>query len=184
MNEVKAPRAEFEADILRLSEIDPRTADHRALAIIAASYMEKHLTGVIRKGLPALSRKLDKDLFEGDRAPIGTLQAKIAMAEALAIIDADTAEDARIVAKIRNRFAHDLAVDSFDHEKVRDLVTNLRRKLQVLPEGTVAWGGDMAERFWLSAFQLCLTILHLTVRDREYKLYGRNFIFSSSQRGT
>ncbi|SDA36039.1 hypothetical protein [Sphingomonas sp. NFR15] len=53
------------------------------------------------------------------------------MAEAMGIIYPDFARELLRMATIRNRFAHHLTVDSFDHEQVRDHVERLHSLREV-----------------------------------------------------
>jgi DNA-binding MltR family transcriptional regulator len=70
-----------------------------------------------------------RDSDEGQRllhssGALGAFSAKIKLAQALGLVDRNEAKALEIIAKIRNRFAHILAV-SFTDQSVRDLCGNL-----------------------------------------------------------
>ena len=59
---------------------------------------------------------------------LGSFAAKIDIGRALQTINADMHHDLKILASIRNRFAHDLAVSSFDHPEIAKRLDKFRLK--------------------------------------------------------
>jgi hypothetical protein len=168
---------EFAEDMHLLAPLywDKGTND-RVAAIVCASYVEKHLTHLIRLRLPGLTSPLTKALF-GERGPISTLGAKIDVAEAMQVLSVKAAKDARLITRIRNKFAHNLAVDSFDHQKVRALVEELQLS-EISHDFPSVAGIDFAAiehgkkkdsrtRFWMSAVNLCIQVALLNQRARR-----------------
>lgn len=133
-------------------------------SIVIAAYIEDHITSLIRWKMPGLNPALTSKLFTPDRGPLSSLSAKIDMACALGILAHENGDDARTIGTIRNRFAHNLLIDSFDHPKVSGLIANLK-----LPKnakyGTVEGEPKSYDeltnrsRFLLAGISLCGSIL-------------------------
>ena len=117
---------EFAVDFELLIEFtkSPLTND-RTLAIVFTGYIEKYLGELIQYRMPGLNSKLRKKLFDPDGL-LGPLSAKIDIAKVLQSIDDDAAENMKLIASIRNRFAHDLRISSFDHSDISTRVRKLR----------------------------------------------------------
>lgn len=117
---------EYAEDFMKLFNMTEReVAIPRVTAIICTAYIENHITDLIRQRMPGLNASLTKSLFNDAHGSLGSCSTKIDVAQALGVIDENTAEDARLIARIRNRFAHQLHVEDFEHPKVRDLVDSL-----------------------------------------------------------
>jgi hypothetical protein len=101
-----------------------REVDDRTTAIVVACYLDKYLGELIKRSLPGLNYDLRKKLFdpEGLLGPIG---AKIDMAVALGAISPDLQDWCKAVARIRNRFAHNLSITDFSHPEVAKLVEKM-----------------------------------------------------------
>lgn len=98
----------------------------RTLAIVCMAHIEDALAELFRANLEAYSAEMEKDLFSpGGSAPLSTFRNKVVMAEALGLLYPEFARELQRMATIRNRFAHHLTVDSFEHEQVRDHVDQL-----------------------------------------------------------
>jgi hypothetical protein len=104
----------------------------RTLAIVCMAHLEDALAELLRANLEGYSGDIEKDLFSpGGSAPLSTFRNKVVMAEAMGVIYPDFARELSRMATIRNRFAHHLTVDSFDHEQVRDHVEQLHSLREV-----------------------------------------------------
>lgn len=122
--------------------------DDRLIAISCCAYLETVLEEAIVVRLPGLSAGLRASMFAPGRGAAGSLGAKIDFAEAVRAVGPDAAKDLRIMAKIRNKFAHRLDAPTFDAEQVRDLVLNLKRLDEVdLPEPIGVGPGGLRHSF-------------------------------------
>lgn len=105
---------------------NPET-DDRTIAIVCLAHIEDALAELLRANLPAYTGEMEKDLFApGGSAPLSTFKNKVVFARAMGVLYPDFADELTRMAQIRNRFAHRLAVDAFDHEQVRDHVDQLK----------------------------------------------------------
>tara|TARA_E500000318_G_scaffold46673_6_gene44023 strand:+ start:14781 stop:15335 length:555 start_codon:yes stop_codon:yes gene_type:complete len=73
-------------------------------------------------------RQCSRDLLIGRYAPLSDLGAKIDAAHALSVVDEVSFKDLHIVRKIRNKFAHTIAL-SFEDDSVSDQCKNLSGRL-------------------------------------------------------
>ena len=117
---------EFARDILRVINFtEEKHAEPRVVAIIMAAYVEHYLTDLLKEKLPGLNSVIAARMFKPGEGALGGLSRKIDMARALEILSAHEMREAILIARIRNRFAHKLEVDSFDHPEVVELVEKL-----------------------------------------------------------
>jgi hypothetical protein len=99
----------------------------RAAAIVGAAFLDTKLETALKLCLvPGLSQKEQKDLFEGPTALLGTFSGKTRVAHALGLIGPQSFADLRLIAKIRNRFAHVLGVTSFTNPEIADWCSKLQ----------------------------------------------------------
>jgi hypothetical protein len=109
-------------DTMRLQLLYEDPAAHpRVIAIVAASYLELYLEKLIIARMPGLDAELRKRLFDVNGS-VSSLGAKIDMARALDLIRPYERINMIQIARVRNRFAHDLEIATFDHVKVRKCV--------------------------------------------------------------
>jgi hypothetical protein len=121
---------EFARDMLLLVNLVQSKPEPRVIAIVMASYVETHLEGLLKQKMPGLDQALSKTLFRPSEGALGTLARKINMAQALGVLTPHYAREAKLIGIIRNKFAHNLQVDDFDHAKVApkvDEMTTARR---------------------------------------------------------
>lgn len=95
--------------------------DARTLAIISASYVENYLTALIESRLPGLNTDLRQKLF-GPDGSARDMAMKLDLAKALDVLTARGYNSGKAIARIRNRFAHSIAIDSFDHPEVAKIL--------------------------------------------------------------
>jgi hypothetical protein len=76
-----------------------------SVVILAVSILEDWLTGTLKARMRPLSETVEARLF-GGQAPLRSFAAKIDIAYALQIIDAQTQANMRALKDIRNDFAH------------------------------------------------------------------------------
>lgn len=89
-------------------------AEDRTVAICCGAYLEDVLAQAISTKLPGANKDLLDKLF-GDKGPINPAAGRIDLAKALGVIDGDDRHVLRCLVSIRNKFAHNIAIDSFDH---------------------------------------------------------------------
>lgn len=95
----------------------------RAAAIVGGAYVEECL-------LRALGGHLHKDKKRFDRlfhhsGSLSSFEAKIHIAVLVGLINDEFANDLKVIKDIRNGFAHDLKLDSFEADMVRDHLAKL-----------------------------------------------------------
>lgn len=98
--------------------------DARVVAIVGVSYIETYMAEALRKKLKALTPDLDQRLFEGF-GPLATAKSRLLLLEAWGTVSARTSRDISTLLKIRNLFAHNVRIDSFDQEDVAKLCRRL-----------------------------------------------------------
>jgi DNA-binding MltR family transcriptional regulator len=104
----------------KLSE-DERTAfydqsSERSMAIVLSSIVENRLTELLQL-LMRRDKSLDNEMFN-PTGPLGPFGTKIRLAYMLRIASPETYKDLVIINKIRNKFAHDLSVTTFENQQI------------------------------------------------------------------
>lgn len=99
----------------------------RAVAIILATIVENHLTALLRLLMrrgSAADKRIADELFR-QTGPLGPFATKIRVAYMLRIIHGTTYNDLLVISRIRNRFAHDVSLKSFDDQPIREWIKNM-----------------------------------------------------------
>jgi hypothetical protein len=86
--------------------------------------------------LIGLNSDLHKKVFDG-QGLLGPIASKIDMAKALGLIDTGMHKNAKLIARVRNRFAHNLEIDSFSHPEVTKLVQKMEYPMVSQPDTLV-----------------------------------------------
>ncbi len=98
-------------------------AGDRAAALIAAQFVEYAAQQAIEAHL---ADGFDgKEIFDGPGAPLGTLSAKIVLADGLGIVSKAEREDLDTIRNIRNAFAHSMTHIAFTDAEVAALCGSL-----------------------------------------------------------
>lgn len=108
----------LESKILSTLFTELETADERTVAIVAGSILENSLAIAIQARLRALDPAEQKELFEYENAPLRTFHSKIQLGYALGLYSHRIQDDLKRIKRIRNTFAHNIFVKSFDDEEV------------------------------------------------------------------
>jgi DNA-binding MltR family transcriptional regulator len=95
----------------------------RGCALFAAAYLDNALFDLLYRSLVE-NKNVGADLFQGT-APLANFSARIKFAFYLGKLSAPCRADLDTIRKIRNRFAHDAELISFDSQSVGDLCQNL-----------------------------------------------------------
>jgi len=114
--------------ITTLHQTGARQPNDRACAIISAAFIEGCLGDLIVTKMPSLSGEIRKKLLEGTGA-LSTAMARIDVAFGLGIIEKNWHNDLTIIAKIRNKFAHNVSISSFEDGDIPDLIAKMRYRL-------------------------------------------------------
>lgn len=114
---------EIGAEIIGAMDIEFHHESDRVVAIVGAAYLDSLLEKLLRAVLIDTPDEADR-LLRPD-APLGSNGSRAQLAYCLGLIRVDQRDDLKIVAKIRNLFAHDFKALSFDSAPVRDFCANL-----------------------------------------------------------
>lgn len=107
--------------------------DDRTLAIVGTSFLESILTEVIAVRLPVCDEQVRETLFSSNNnAPLSTFASKVHMARAMNVVDGAAYNDLKLIGRVRNAFAHNVRVESFDHPLADRLVRKLKKQEQIL----------------------------------------------------
>jgi DNA-binding MltR family transcriptional regulator len=166
----------------------------RTTAIVLAAIVENHLTALLRL-MMVPETNLVGDLFN-PTGPLGPFATKIRLAYLLRVISKSIADDLIIVTKIRNKFAHDLSVKSFERQQITDWVKNMQvytilRELEQsarakkreddLESMAIA---DLLEHAFLStrdSFRECLRLLIHQIADTEETIKAQGLFLGPIQ---
>lgn len=116
--------SEAENTGIKALEAELARASDRAAAILAGSLIETRLTAFLKANVQD-----DKKIWERithSSAPIGSFSAKIDVAYLFRLISKEAHTDLVTMKNIRNAFAHDLTIQDFDTQSIRDQCKNLK----------------------------------------------------------
>lgn len=103
------------------AEFDAST--DRAAAIIGGGYVEERLLRAL-KGHLRRNEKTFSWLFHHS-GPLASFEAKIKLGILVGLLTEEFAHDLSIIKDVRNRFAHQLDLRSFETDSIRDKLGNL-----------------------------------------------------------
>ncbi|MCI0495849.1 MltR family transcriptional regulator [candidate division KSB1 bacterium] len=103
----------------------------RGCALFAAAYLDVSLSDLLYVSLVA-DKSIEKDLFEGT-APLSNFSSRIKFAYYLGLISRSCRRDLDNIRRIRNDFAHNPEIISFDTQSICDRCKNLSFSYQ--PKG-------------------------------------------------
>jgi len=142
----------------------------RGQVLISASMVDNLLLEILKSFL--LDSKSASKLISGFNAPLGTFSSRIEAAHALGLISDTEHQDASIIRKIRNEFAHSIAI-SFSDERIKQITPKLHFKAEDYEDVVVDARGQF------SSAATCL-ILNLTNRPHyvgKERLKSRSWEF-------
>jgi DNA-binding MltR family transcriptional regulator len=105
-----------------VKEIDETKSD-RAAAIVAATFVEDHLTRVLRHNFEQ-DDKLLEELFRPG-GPLSDFGVKIDLGYLMGFYSKIAWKELDTIKKVRNDFAHKMEVRDFTHDRARELTNNL-----------------------------------------------------------
>ncbi len=104
--------------LLEFSKLfDYKEASDRAVAIVGPAFLDTLITELLISFLIDDKKEVQKLLQP--EGPLGVFGAKITACYCLGLIGQTITSDLRLVAKIRNQFAHDIRAD-FSNEKIKE----------------------------------------------------------------
>ena len=109
-------------EFAKLFQYDEKS--ERAVAVVGPVYLDMLLSAMLTNFLVEDDDEVAR-FMGADRGALGTFGARVSACFCLGLIGPIVRDDLRTVAKIRNRFAHDLLVTFSDHQ-VMDWCRNLR----------------------------------------------------------
>jgi DNA-binding MltR family transcriptional regulator len=98
-------------------------ASDRAMAIVLGAILENHLTELLRLVMRR-DKKIADELFN-PIGPLGPFGVKARIAYMLRLISEEAYRDLITASRIRNRFAHDLAVTSLEDQQITAWIKNM-----------------------------------------------------------
>lgn len=113
---------QYRGRVLRLiDKLDQESP--RGIACIQDAVIDEVTKELFRAKL--VTGKESNELLSHSSGPLGSHGSRLKLAYCLGWINQEVYKVAEQIHRIRNRMAHQLEVDNFDHELVRDLVENL-----------------------------------------------------------
>lgn len=106
------------------------SSSDRAAAIVVTSLVDDLLISTMGAHMRGASEAEKRHLFK--RGPLGSNYARVTMARSLNWIDAKVAFGLRVMADVRNAFAHEVAVRSFHDVKVANEIEKMEASEAVL----------------------------------------------------
>lgn len=104
-----------------------READ-RSIAIVQVTVVEEHLRSAIERYFPGRHsdpKVIDRMFDPMQYGPLGSFASRVDIAFALGIVGSGARKALKLIAEIRNKFAHQLEIHSFDHPDVTKLINKL-----------------------------------------------------------
>ena len=112
-------------EVMREMDREFHDSTDRVIAVIGAAYLDSMLDKLFRAALIREPDEVDK-LLRPD-APLGSNGARYQLAFCLGLITRDQRDDLKLIAKIRNAFAHDFKISSFATSPVREHCAELKQ---------------------------------------------------------
>lgn len=109
-----------------------KSVSDRACAIVCGAFLDNLIQELLLEFLCTDSKTQDNKLFS-QNGPLSTFSSKILLAYRLGLISKYEYDYLNLIRKIRNSFAHDLTIDSFECEPIRELLSNNLPPVELLP---------------------------------------------------
>jgi hypothetical protein len=97
---------------------DEMEGSHRSTAVVGAAFVEEHLTHVLNSRM-IKDEKVTKEMFSPGRA-FGDFGAKVDLGYLIGIYSKQAHKELTLIRRIRNSFAHQLDLNSFGRDDIRD----------------------------------------------------------------
>lgn len=106
-----------EEDMSRII-LDLKSHGDGMTALMGAAYLEHMIEEVLRARFRPMSANDDQAMFDVGKGLLATFMGKARMAYALGIVDSPTFDGLKVIAGIRNRFAHPLSPVTFGSPEI------------------------------------------------------------------
>jgi len=138
-------------DIIRAMDQEFHDAPDRVLAVVGAAYLDSLLEELLRAVFVGDREEADR-LLAPDRA-LGSNGSRYQLAYCLGLIEKEQRDDLKMIARIRNAFAHRYDVRSFDHDEPKRLLAQLHygKELDSIVEKLVQETADPEQQKHLRA---------------------------------
>lgn len=143
---------------------------HRAAALVTHCLLDNELALTIMRRMRCLNGDAEEAIFKSE-GPLGYLSQKIPVAYALGILGPTAKDDLGRINTIRNRFAHEWEVDSFEHVRVRALCHNLRGPTAYAEKNSFLEIKDMRRRFLLGATLIVEDLRKVRAQPKRTKIF-------------
>jgi mannitol operon repressor len=136
----------------------------RGAALVGAALLDSRLRWLLVQHF--IESGVTEELLDGGNAPLGAFRSKIKLTHALGLITGLEFQEAQLIRKVRNEFAHQLHGLSFDSAYIASLCSNLKANTP---------GGDGGSPRWL----FINSVIHLTLAlwHRPEHVAGRKAVF-------
>jgi DNA-binding MltR family transcriptional regulator len=140
------PALQVGGEIIAAMDEEFHDAADRVLAIVGGSYLDSLLEQILRAIFVE-----DKNEVDNLLAPTGVLGsngARYQVAYCLGLLDKHQRDDLKVIAKIRNAFAHRYDVRSFEHQETKALLARLHygKELDAIVNKLVEEAGDPEQK--------------------------------------
>jgi DNA-binding MltR family transcriptional regulator len=132
----------------------------RAVALLAASFLEQQLGEVIRRALVDDAQAVSR-LLEG-YGPVSSLRARIDLLYGLGVVSDSMHKELHHIRRIRNHFAHHPDLTDFAAPQVADRCALLLAPIRAFPK----MGTFTAREAYLAAISFAVYVIHFTARTR------------------
>ena len=112
---------------------------------MCAAYLDKYLGQIIEFRLPGLNSELKSKIFSPDGI-LGTFASRIDIGTALKSIDGELSHDLKLIASLRNKFAHELTISTFDHPEILKQLDKMRYRPRII-DGDKQKDKEILERY-------------------------------------
>lgn len=96
------------------------------LALVACSILEQASIDLLKSVLTNLTHGEDREIFDGPGRPLADFSSRIKVIYGLGLITKEIKTDLETIGRIRNQFAHNFDIASFDDKSINKLCENLK----------------------------------------------------------
>jgi DNA-binding MltR family transcriptional regulator len=142
----KRPAVEIGAEIIGAMDEEFHDAPDRILAIVGAAYLDSLLEELLRAIF--LEDREEADRLLGFDRPLGSNGSRYQLAYCLGLITENQRDDLKLIAKIRNAFAHRFDIQSFNHAEPSKFIEKLHvgKELQAIAESLARATSDREQQ--------------------------------------
>lgn len=121
-----------ELENINLFNHEIKSTSDRACAIVCAALLDDMLQKILLSFLCKDSNTQDNKLFS-QNGPLSTFSSKITLSYRLGLISKSEHDNLNLIRKIRNSFAHDLSINSFECNNCKELLAQHIPNEELLP---------------------------------------------------